>query len=688
MAAVPSASVREEAGVAAFDLKVSRVATAAALLVLVAFVAIGSEHTVARDLVIFPLSDLAAATAIAYGVRRFRPRAPEAWLLIAAALAVYFVGDLIWGIFRVQDQAPFPSAADVFYLSNYPLLAAGLAIAVYVRRELVDRRAAIDAGLVVTAAFLLSWVYIMRPMLENDSLSKLERAVTVAYPIGDLLLLGLAVRFAFGASWGARSLRLLVEGLALLLLGDLMFNIAVANGHVTGSLSDALLLAGILGVGLAGLHPSMTALTDQRGEPPEGDGRSRLLLVLGISLVPAAVIVVQDVRDKPLYLASLVAVLVLDSILVMFRFTTMTNRALRAARRESLLSTHAEELMVAGTPEELNAIAERTAERLVGRGSAALVEPAAAGGHAFAAPVVVRGEQLSALVADTSAVELRRVRHSLETVATELALALEREQLLATERETAAALAEQNERLRELDRMKDQFVSTVSHELRTPLTSMVGYLDIMRKGHVGELTDGQQRTLEIVDRNSHRLNSLIEDILASARIESGRLTLSREKVSLAELVAERVDSIRGTAQQKPVELQFEPAEVPQLQADPMRLGQVIDNLLSNAVKFTPAGGRVNMRLEPADDTVRLSVADTGVGIPAEDLERLFGRFFRASTASTIQGTGLGLSIAKAIVELHGGQITVASEVGVGTTFTVALPLEGAPAAAQDGQEER
>jgi signal transduction histidine kinase len=147
------------------------------------------------------------------------------------------------------------------------------------------------------------------------------------------------------------------------------------------------------------------------------------------------------------------------------------------------------------------------------------------GTHAFSAPVEVRGEPVAELVADASPLRIRRAHDSLETVASELALSLEREQLLAAERETAAALATQNERLRELDGMKDQFVSTVSHELRTPLTSMVGYLEILLAEEVGELSEDQKRFLEIVDRNSRRLNSLIEDILMTSRLDTGRLSI-------------------------------------------------------------------------------------------------------------------------------------------------------------------
>jgi signal transduction histidine kinase len=284
-----------------------------------------------------------------------------------------------------------------------------------------------------------------------------------------------------------------------------------------------------------------------------------------------------------------------------------------------------------------------------------------ASAHAFTMPVAVRGERVADLVADASPLTIRRARTSLVTVASELSLAL----------------------VRELDKMKDQFVSTVTHELRTPLTSMIGYLEILAGSEVGELTiDEQQHFLEIVARNCHRLTRLVDDILAAARIDSGRFSLDRTSVDLAHLASERVESIRASAEQKQVELRLtiDPA-LPPLYADPMRLGQLLDNLVSNAVKFTPARGMVGVTLATRGDTVHIEVVDTGVGIPEDEVDKLFDRFFRASTAANVQGTGLGLAIAKTIVEAHGGVLSVESEVGVGTTFAVDLPVQAPQEAA-------
>ena len=654
-------------------------------LLLAALYALGPSDPVwLRELVVYPAAEVVAIVAVLIGVVRYRPSARRAWLFIAAGLVSFLVGDVIWGVYATQDRDPFPSIADGFYLAAYPLIAAGLLVAVMRRRPLgVDRRALIDAALVVVVAGFLAWVYIVQPVLDDPDLSQSEALVAVAYPLGDLLLLAVATRFVMGSSWNVPSLRLLVAGLGFTLVGDAMFALSVVEDSSGLRVLDTVLLVGIVSVGVAGLHPSMTALTEESGDPADRGDALRVFLLAAAFVAVPVVLIVQEVRDESLHLPAAVTAMILVSVLVAARVVYITGSAGRSARREATLSRYAAELLSASGEDELFAAARRAADELVRESQAQLVmspgwDPEEAG-HAFTAEVVVRGEPVAQLVADPSPARLRHVRDSLATVATQLSLALERDRLLATEREAADALTVQNERLRDLDRMKDSFVSSVSHELRTPLTSMVGYLEILRDGEAGELNDDQQRCLEIVDRNCHRLNDLIGDILVTARLDSGQFSLEPRPVNLGEVAAVHVESIRATAQSKGVEVALViDGDAPSLDADEMRLGQLLDNLLSNAVKFTPHGGTVVVTVATKGSCARLEVADTGVGVPAEELDNLFTRFFRASTASTVAGTGLGLSIAKSIAEAHGGTIAVASEVGAGTTFIVDLPVRTDP----------
>ncbi len=228
---------------------------------------------------------------------------------------------------------------------------------------------------------------------------------------------------------------------------------------------------------------------------------------------------------------------------------------------------------------------------------------------------------------------------------------------------------------RELERLRDGFVASVSHELRTPLTSISGFLELLADEE-DQLSDTGRTYLGIIRRSTRRLQRLVEDLLLVAQIEAHRLELDVAPLDLAELAAAAVEAARPFADDKRVALELSaPAGVP-VEADSQRLEQVLDNLISNAIKFTEAGGRVLVAATAEGDRALLSVEDTGVGIPASEQERLFSRFFRASTATrlAIPGTGLGLVIARAIVEQHRGTIEVDSREGEGTRVTVELPV--------------
>ena len=262
-------------------------------------------------------------------------------------------------------------------------------------------------------------------------------------------------------------------------------------------------------------------------------------------------------------------------------------------------------------------------------------------------------------------------------------LAEERGQLFEGERAARAEaeavqrlLAEQNDQLRELDRLKDEFVSLVSHELRTPLTSIRGYVELMLEEE-GELGDDQRRFLEIVNRNSERLLALVADLLFLAQIDAGKPAIELASVDLNRIIEECVEASSPVADSKDIDLRLQTRRLPKLAGDPVRLAQVIDNLVSNALKFTPSGGSVEVRLRAEEGLAVLEVEDTGLGIPEEEQERLFERFFRSSNAmeSAIPGTGLGLTITKAIVERHSGTIEIESAANAGTTVRVRLPLK-------------
>jgi signal transduction histidine kinase len=243
-----------------------------------------------------------------------------------------------------------------------------------------------------------------------------------------------------------------------------------------------------------------------------------------------------------------------------------------------------------------------------------------------------------------------------------------------------AAIAEHQHKLvdelQELDQAKSDFISTVSHELRTPLTSISGYLEMLTEGDAGPVSPDQLHMLDIVSRNAARLRALVDGLLTLSRIESGAYRLEKAPVELRDVLESVVATISPVARAKQVQVVQDLAASLIVDGDANDLERVVLNLVSNAVKFTPAGGIVTILSRQDDADAEISVSDNGIGIPKADQERLFARFFRASNATerAISGTGLGLTIAQTIVNRHGGSIDVHSELGVGSTFVVRIPL--------------
>jgi two-component system phosphate regulon sensor histidine kinase PhoR len=239
--------------------------------------------------------------------------------------------------------------------------------------------------------------------------------------------------------------------------------------------------------------------------------------------------------------------------------------------------------------------------------------------------------------------------------------------------------AESVRRLQELDRAKDAFVSTVSHELRTPLTSIVGYLELLNEGGLGPVPDDLSQGLSVIERNVGRLRELVEDLLTLSAYDAEQVRLQLRPLDLAEVLADSVEDLGETAAERGLELVVTVEEdLPPVLADPTHLQRVLQNLISNAIKFSHDGDQVVLSLGHQDSEVVLTISDTGIGIPAEEQDQLFSRFFRSSLAveDEIQGTGLGLALVRTVVEWHDGSVHVDSVEGQGTTVTVRLPSAG------------
>jgi len=232
-----------------------------------------------------------------------------------------------------------------------------------------------------------------------------------------------------------------------------------------------------------------------------------------------------------------------------------------------------------------------------------------------------------------------------------------------------AAVAIENARLFQ----QSDLISEMVHELRTPLTSIVAYGELLMRD---DLKREQQRAfVETMLQESTRLAAMINDFLDLARLQSGRARLAHVPVDIGGLLRDCVSVMKPQADKKNIQVELDaPAGLPVVEGDAGRLKQVLMNLLSNAIKYTAPGGRVNARAGQRNDSVQVAIEDTGRGIPEQDLPHIFDKFYRvADSEGWATGTGLGLSIAKEIVEAHGGQIDVVSQVGVGTTVTLVIP---------------
>lgn len=228
--------------------------------------------------------------------------------------------------------------------------------------------------------------------------------------------------------------------------------------------------------------------------------------------------------------------------------------------------------------------------------------------------------------------------------------------------------------LRRLERVRTEFVANVSHELRTPLTAIRGYLETLIEGGLEE-RENARRFLEIVSRHAERLGRLLDDLMDLSNIELGKVTLKLEPTDLRDALEPVLAIMRSQAEGKGLSLSAAlPPDLPPVLADPDRLEQILINLLDNAVKFTPANGRVTVTASAQGDSVEIIVADTGVGIPSTDLPRITERFYRVDKARSreLGGTGLGLAIVKHLVQAHGGELRIESEVGKGTTVRFTL----------------
>jgi signal transduction histidine kinase/CheY-like chemotaxis protein len=270
----------------------------------------------------------------------------------------------------------------------------------------------------------------------------------------------------------------------------------------------------------------------------------------------------------------------------------------------------------------------------------------------------------------------------LKVITNQAAIAIDNGRLYEQLQAHLGELETANAQIAEVSRLKSEFLANMSHELRTPLNAILGFSELLRDDLAGKITEKQRKDcLDNIYNSGRHLLSLINDVLDLTKIEAGRMDLVYEEFGVESAVREVLNVLRSLAIKKDIEVasSVEPSDA-LLIADKNKFKQVLYNLLSNAIKFTPPAGKVGLRAKASEETLTLTVQDSGIGIPSELQHKIFGAFYQVQSASNREypGTGLGLALTRKLVELHGGTIDFQSAAGQGTTFTVQLPLKPGP----------
>jgi signal transduction histidine kinase len=347
-------------------------------------------------------------------------------------------------------------------------------------------------------------------------------------------------------------------------------------------------------------------------------------------------------------------------------------QALRERRLINLTDTRPGKSTSSSTssPTDLNDTSSRSSKTTQENGSSAIRS-------LLVVPLITKNNLIGTLtISDASPGAFGSNEGRLLTIAAaQVSVAIENARLLRNLHDRALQLEQALDEVRELHRLKTEFLQNVSHELRTPLTFIKSYVQLILEDAMGEINPELRGALKTVDQRTDAVIRLVNDVISLEQMEMGKVEF--QPASLPEIAARSVEGAAMTARKSNISLELQIIDhLPLLHADPGRLGQVFDNLIGNAIKFSPSGKIIRVRVWRDGAFARADVEDQGIGIPADKLDQIFDRFYQVdgSTTRRYGGTGLGLAIVKSIVESHGGQVIVESEVGVGSTFSFILPI--------------
>ena len=671
----------------------------------------GDKTTIAIDDIGEGVASGIAAISLAIAAVRSSGRTRTAWTLLAMSAASWTIGEAIWSWYEVFQgiAVPFPSAADAGFLLAIPLTIAGVLTFTTAPSRLATRGEAVLSGAIVALSLLfVAWALGLRSVYDQSQQPVPATLIGLAYPIGDIVIITvllIALRRASKAQFGR--MMLLIAGLASIAVSDSTFTYLTANGTygAIGSVLDIGWVSGYLLIALAPLWP-VPAVERETEEGPIELWQMALpwIATLAAALMAIRIAFVNQAMDQFLtVLAGSIGVLFVFNQILTHRDSL--NLLVKSRRAEAQVQARTAllnqvivqaplgiarvgtDMSILDANPRLGHLLHSKPAEMIG-GSIARFMPAEEMERVVGAlqPLwtgaadTVESDS-HALRADGSSVWLHWSATSIKSRggSTDFFLAMFED---ATAQHTAQEAAMANlAGLERLSQLKSEFVSLVSHEFRTALVGIQGFSEMIRDQELSP--DETKAFAGDINNDAQRLNRMITEMLDLDRIEAGRMTLNICPIDLNAILNDAADRARAASPKHTITPNLD-TSLPAVRGDSDRLFQVVSNLLSNAVKYSPGGGEILVTSQARDGMVEVSVIDHGLGIPADFVKKLFGRYerFEDKNKPKIIGTGLGLAITRQIVDMHGGKIWVDSTVGVGSQFHFTVPVAAPVAASQ------